>query len=206
MCPSGVSQFKGSFQFGPLIQWTTVRLVVSENDWRRRDSEMEPQGRGSISPLRARRRNQIPRDLRVPPPNGSPEIADILASARYFRLLKIPPRSPMSLLRFRFGRSRNSGENFSQRIFLKVGGQSDARRSPRSSQRIAPPLNGPFRPPPKFLIFKICPGISHVKRISRQTEAPTPGENLILSMRWLDVDTRETNSMAARFSVGQEAI
>lgn len=42
----------------PLIQWTTVRLVVSENDWRRHDSEMEPQGRGNISPLPARRRNR----------------------------------------------------------------------------------------------------------------------------------------------------
>jgi hypothetical protein len=42
----------------PLIQWTTVRLVVSENDGRRHDSEMEPQGRGSVSPLRTRRRNR----------------------------------------------------------------------------------------------------------------------------------------------------
>src|SRR5258707_3484091 len=42
----------------PLIQWTTVRLVVSEKDWRRHDSEMEPQGRGSVSPLRTRRRNR----------------------------------------------------------------------------------------------------------------------------------------------------
>jgi len=41
----------------PLIQWTTVRLVVSENDWRRHDSEMEPQG-GSVSPLRTRRPNR----------------------------------------------------------------------------------------------------------------------------------------------------
>jgi hypothetical protein len=42
----------------PLIQWTTVRLVVSENDWRRHDSAMEPQGGGNISPLPARRRNR----------------------------------------------------------------------------------------------------------------------------------------------------
>jgi hypothetical protein len=33
----------------PLIQWTTVRLVVSENDWRRHDSEMEPGERKRIS-------------------------------------------------------------------------------------------------------------------------------------------------------------
>src|SRR5712691_10843397 len=57
VCPSRVCQFKGSFQL-PLIQWTTVRLVVSENDWRRHGSEMEPQGRGSVSPLRTRRRNR----------------------------------------------------------------------------------------------------------------------------------------------------
>src|SRR5258708_35543281 len=40
------------------MQWTTVRLVVSENDWRRHDSQMEPQGRGSVSPARTRRRNR----------------------------------------------------------------------------------------------------------------------------------------------------
>jgi hypothetical protein len=32
----------------PLIQWTTIRLVVSENDWRRHNSEMEPKGRGKL--------------------------------------------------------------------------------------------------------------------------------------------------------------
>jgi len=29
----------------PLLEWTIVRLVVSENDGRRHNSEMEPQGR-----------------------------------------------------------------------------------------------------------------------------------------------------------------
>ena len=37
-----------------------IKLVVSENDGRRHDSEMEPQGRGSVSPLRTRRRNRAP--------------------------------------------------------------------------------------------------------------------------------------------------
>src|SRR5271170_5865049 len=36
----------------------TVRLDVSENEWRR-NKGMEPQGRGSVSPLRTRRRNRI---------------------------------------------------------------------------------------------------------------------------------------------------
>jgi hypothetical protein len=45
----------------PLIQWTTVRLVVSENDWRRHDREMEPQRRGSVSPLRTQRPNRATR-------------------------------------------------------------------------------------------------------------------------------------------------
>jgi hypothetical protein len=48
----------------PLIQWTTVRLVVSKNEGRRHDSEMEPQGRGSVSPLHTRRPNRTPADLR----------------------------------------------------------------------------------------------------------------------------------------------
>ena len=42
----------------PLLQWTTVRLVVSENDGRRHHSEMEPQGRRSVTPLSTRRRNR----------------------------------------------------------------------------------------------------------------------------------------------------
>ncbi len=32
----------------PPIRWTTIRLVVSENEWRRHESEMEPQGRGKF--------------------------------------------------------------------------------------------------------------------------------------------------------------
>ena len=35
----------------PLIEWITVRLDVSEDEWRRRNKNMEPQGRGSVSPL-----------------------------------------------------------------------------------------------------------------------------------------------------------
>ena len=38
-------EFLGRGNALPLIQWTIIRLVVSENDWRRHDSEMEPQGR-----------------------------------------------------------------------------------------------------------------------------------------------------------------
>jgi hypothetical protein len=33
-------------------------LQVSENEWRRHNKEMEPQGRGSVSPLYTRRRNR----------------------------------------------------------------------------------------------------------------------------------------------------
>ena len=42
----------------PLIEWTTVRLVVfQKNDGRRHDSEMEPQGRTIASPFHTRRRS-----------------------------------------------------------------------------------------------------------------------------------------------------
>jgi hypothetical protein len=42
----------------PLIQWTIIRLVVSENDWRRHNSEMEPKRRGKPSPLCTGRRSK----------------------------------------------------------------------------------------------------------------------------------------------------
>ncbi len=42
----------------PLIEWMTVRLDVSENGWRRRNKEMEPQRRGSVAPPHTRRRNR----------------------------------------------------------------------------------------------------------------------------------------------------
>ena len=42
----------------PLIQWITVRLDVSEDEWRRRNKDMEPQGRGSVPAFRTRRRNR----------------------------------------------------------------------------------------------------------------------------------------------------
>ena len=42
----------------PLIEWTIVRLVVSENDGRRHNSEMEPQGRTIASPSRTRRQSK----------------------------------------------------------------------------------------------------------------------------------------------------
>jgi hypothetical protein len=35
----------------PLIEWMTVRLDVSENEWRRHNKDMEPQRRGSVPPL-----------------------------------------------------------------------------------------------------------------------------------------------------------
>jgi hypothetical protein len=42
----------------PLIQWTTIRLVVSENDWRRHDRKMEPREEKSLSSLCTRRRTR----------------------------------------------------------------------------------------------------------------------------------------------------
>jgi len=42
----------------PLLEWTIVRLVVSENDGRRHNSEMEPQGRTIASPSRTRRQSK----------------------------------------------------------------------------------------------------------------------------------------------------
>jgi hypothetical protein len=43
----------------PIIAWTTVRLVMfQKNDGRRHNSEMEPQGRGSLPPLYTRRQNR----------------------------------------------------------------------------------------------------------------------------------------------------
>jgi len=39
----------------PLLKWTIVRLVVSENDGAVTNSEMEPQGRTIASPSRTRR-------------------------------------------------------------------------------------------------------------------------------------------------------
>jgi hypothetical protein len=41
-----------------LIEWITVRLVRFRKRMRRHDWEMEPQGRGSVSPLYKRRRNR----------------------------------------------------------------------------------------------------------------------------------------------------
>src|SRR5271165_3446798 len=40
------------------MQWTIIRLVVSENDWRRHNSEMEPKRRGKPSPLCTWRRSK----------------------------------------------------------------------------------------------------------------------------------------------------
>jgi hypothetical protein len=40
----------------PLIPWTIIRLDVSENDWRRHESEMDHREEESFSPLRTRRR------------------------------------------------------------------------------------------------------------------------------------------------------
>jgi hypothetical protein len=42
----------------PLLEWTIVRLVVSENDGRRHNSEMEPQGRTTDSPFGTRRQSK----------------------------------------------------------------------------------------------------------------------------------------------------
>jgi hypothetical protein len=42
----------------PLFEWTIVRLVVSENDGRRHNSQMEPQGRTIDSPFRTRRQSK----------------------------------------------------------------------------------------------------------------------------------------------------
>jgi hypothetical protein len=42
----------------PFIEWMTVRLDVSENDWRRHDKDMEPQRTGSVPPLDTRKRNR----------------------------------------------------------------------------------------------------------------------------------------------------
>ena len=44
----------------PLMEWTIVRLVVSENDGRRHNSEMELQGRTIETPFRTRRQNKTP--------------------------------------------------------------------------------------------------------------------------------------------------
>jgi hypothetical protein len=47
-------------QIGPCVATHPVdnhQACCFRNDWRRHDSEMEPQGRGSVSPLRTRRRN-----------------------------------------------------------------------------------------------------------------------------------------------------
>ena len=43
----------------PLPEWTIVRLVVSENDGRRHNSEMEPQGRTIDTLFHTRRQSQI---------------------------------------------------------------------------------------------------------------------------------------------------
>jgi hypothetical protein len=44
------------------MQWTTVRLVVSENDGPpSRQRNKNSQGRGDVSPLRTRRRNKVTR-------------------------------------------------------------------------------------------------------------------------------------------------
>ena len=40
----------------PLIEWMTVRLDVSEDEWRR-NKDMEPQRRGSVPPLHTRKGN-----------------------------------------------------------------------------------------------------------------------------------------------------
>ena len=42
----------------PLIEWMTVRLAVSENEWRRHNKDMEPQGRGNVPALRTRKRKK----------------------------------------------------------------------------------------------------------------------------------------------------
>jgi len=42
----------------PLLEWTIVRLVVSENDGAVTNSEMEPQGRTIASPSRTRRQSK----------------------------------------------------------------------------------------------------------------------------------------------------
>jgi hypothetical protein len=42
----------------PLIEWITVRLDVSENEWRRHNKDMEPQRTGSVPPLHTRKRNR----------------------------------------------------------------------------------------------------------------------------------------------------
>jgi hypothetical protein len=42
----------------PLLEWITVRLDVSENQWRRHNKGMEPQRTGRVPPLHTRRRNR----------------------------------------------------------------------------------------------------------------------------------------------------
>jgi hypothetical protein len=42
----------------PLIKWITVRLDVSEDEWRRRNQAMEPQRRASAPALHTRKRNK----------------------------------------------------------------------------------------------------------------------------------------------------
>jgi hypothetical protein len=63
LCPLGQSNKAIGHEspIGPCIatlEWTIVRLVVSEKRWRRHNSEMEPQGRTIASPFHARRRCQ----------------------------------------------------------------------------------------------------------------------------------------------------
>jgi hypothetical protein len=55
LCPLGQSKKAIGHEFHalPLIKWMTVRLDVSEDEWRRRNHGMEPQGRGNVPALHA---------------------------------------------------------------------------------------------------------------------------------------------------------
>ena len=41
-----------------LVEWMTIRLDVSENEWRRHNKDMEPQRTGCVRPLHTRKRNR----------------------------------------------------------------------------------------------------------------------------------------------------
>lgn len=42
----------------PLIEWMTVRLDVSENEWRRHNKDRKSQRTGCVRPLDTRKRNR----------------------------------------------------------------------------------------------------------------------------------------------------
>jgi hypothetical protein len=106
----------------PLIAWTTVRLVMfQKNDGRRHNSEMEPQGRGSLPPLYTRRQNRA------------------LSLSKTTHEARVHVQTVGLNAKTKKDRHRAEGETFLL-TFLLIG----LRRSPRSQEFeiIFPPLSG----------------------------------------------------------------